>query len=230
MAKTKGSSQISSKPCLPGCTISKVPPKLAAASAQRTGGTFSFSTKNETKVVEGFKGNGWVYCRETENDIFLTLPAVNKIYMMIKMSKEIGKVSPITTAEWEEKDTTEYTDLTMPNFTIENMVDLTTQLEESLPTLLKRDFQTTLTERPLSISVFLQKNKIEVNKDGFTAASATMLGLMAKCMPPEVTRTVVVNHAFSFLITKGYGKNEETGGSKDFLHLFAGTVIDPTQG
>lgn len=189
-----------------------------------------FTTQNGSKNVDGFQGRGYMYFRETHTDIFLTLPAANKIYMMIKMSKEAGKVSPITTAEWEEKDEPLYVDLTMPNFTIENMIDLTIHLEESLPTLLKKEFQTTLTELPLFISVFLQKNKIVVNKEGLEAASATMLGLMAKCMPPKVQRTIIVDHAFSFLVSKGYGKNEATSGSKDFLHLFAGTVMDPTQG
>lgn len=194
---------------------------------------FEFNAPDEKKVLKGFQGKGYAYFIETNNDQFLTIPTEDKIYLMIKLSKQAGQVSPITTAEWDQLQASEFIDLTMPNFIIENTLNLTGHLMESLPTLLtddpNEDFQTTLTDMPLHITTFLQKNKIVVNKDGLEAASATMMCMKSRCLPPKIKRTIVVDRPFSFLLVKGIGQKTE-GGSKDFLHLFSGTVMDPTQG
>lgn len=189
--------------------------------------TLPFKTLNKKKSVAGFGGNGNMWYRETANEHFLAIPAANKIYLMIKMSKEDDKVSPITSAEWDAEQTQEFMTLKMPNFTIENTLNLTDYLKETLPTVLDPEdqFQTTLTDLPLFVSSFLQKNKIVVNKDGLEAASATHMGLNARCLPE---RKVVIDRPFSYLLCKGYGKNSG-GGSKNFLFLFSGTVMDPTQ-
>ncbi len=192
-----------------------------------------FRNQSGSKKVDGFTGEGWMYYSETAENQFLTIPASNKTYLMIKMTRMDNSVFPITTAEWNEdnvKSEYKYTELTMPKFTIENTLDLTGHLTNSLPTLLGSEFKTTLTDLPLYVSKFLQKNKIVVNKDGLEAASATMMGMNAKCMPPEVTQQVVVDRLFSYLLYKGIGINPQTKGSNNFLFLFSGTVVDLTQG
>ncbi len=198
--------------------------------------SLSFHTQNETKFVGGFKGLGSIYYSESDKHQILTIPAANKTYLMIKLSKQSDSVSPvppITTAEWNkdsEAAKSVQTELTMPNFTIENTLDLKHYFMKSVPTLLnsKSYFQTTLTNDPLQVTVFLQKNKIVVNKDGLEAASATMMS-MSRCMPEEPKQKIVVDRPFSYLLYKGIGNNKQNNGSKDFLFLFSGTVVDPTQ-
>src|SRR6185295_1797778 len=101
-----------------------------------------------------------------------------------------------------------------------NTLNLTDHLRESLPTLLSSEFQTTLTDEPLHVSTFLQKNKIVVNENGLEAASVTEMCAKGQSTPPKPTRVIDVDHPFAFLLYKGIGKNENTGGSKDFLFLF----------
>lgn len=189
-----------------------------------------FNTNSKQNRVDGFGGAGHMYYGETASNMFLTIPAADKTYLMIKLSKQVGQVSPVTSVEWDQPQDLEYIELSMPNFTIENTLSLTGHLLESLPTVLdpNKDFQTTLTDAPLHVSGFLQKNKIVVNKDGLEAASATMMTFSKRSLPPKIERTVVVDRPFSFLLCKGIGQ-KSGGGSKDFLHLFSGTVMDPTQ-
>jgi len=193
-----------------------------------------FKTSKPAKKIEGFKGCGYMFYSETKNDMFLTIPASSRTYMMIKLSKKEGRVSPITNEEWNAANrnkTRDFTEVHMPAFTIQNTMFLNTHLREAMPTLLGSDFQTTITQDPLVVSAILQKNKMVVCKDGLEACSVTMLAVRAMCsssQPPVIKQHIQINRPFSFRLFKGIGINPETNGSKDFLCLFDGVINDPT--
>lgn len=187
-----------------------------------------FKTTNEEKTIRGLTGPQDVFYAENDQDIMVTLKACNKLYLLLKMSK-LGGVSPITAADFDYLSRGIRINLTIPEFTIENTVDLLALLKDKLPSSLSAEFMTSFCESPLEISVFLQKNKIAVTKDGLEGASATVMSLRCKSMPPRAEKDLTIDRPFSFLLSWGIGINPETGGSKNFLHLLGGNVWDPEE-
>lgn len=192
----------------------------------------NFGSEGNKKPVTGLRGIQWTCFSETESDWMVAVRGEKWIYFMIKMSKT-DQVTPITAADfelWQKTNELQYTDLTIPAFTIENLVDLSGLLGDKLPTVLGKEaeLKTILTDEPLAVDKFFQKNKLIVSKKGLEGASVTMMGAVPACYVPrpEITKTIVVDKPFSYLISHGIGKNPETGGSAHFLHLFAGNVWD----
>lgn len=182
-----------------------------------------FKTPSKTIKINGFNGMGRMLYREDFTHSFLTIPAENDLNFMIKMPKFLGRLVPITVEDLVECSNNEKINLTMPNFTLENTLDLRKYLRQSLPTLLNSSFSTTLTDELLKVSKFLQKNKIEINKVGVEADSVTVMGFEKKCatIEPE-PRKVVVDSPFSWALYQQ--KN------RDKLVLLSGIEMDPTQG
>lgn len=188
-----------------------------------------FGFEKSKKAVTGLNAHQHIYFAETGSDFILNVIGSQKVYLMIKMSKT-DEVTPITASDIEQviHIPTVYADLTIPAFTIKTTVDLTDMLRDKLPHILdgNTQFKTTLTDNPLRISKFLQKNKLIVSKDGIEGASVTGIFLKTARFveEPPLTHTVVIDKPFSYAVYQGIGKNRETRESAHFLHLFAGNV------
>ncbi len=167
---------------------------------------FDFGLGDKKKAVLGFDGTAYLYYSETPENIFLTIPAFHRIYFMIKMNKE-GKISPITSTEWEADSAWERIKFTMPSFSIESTLNIADQLKGRLP-----------------LKNLIQQNKLEVSRNGLMRSLTNREEpLFAKCKHPDVKREVDIHLPFSYILIKGIGYNPETKGSKDFLFLAAGT-------
>lgn len=188
-----------------------------------------FGPNGDKKSVKGLVADQKVYFGETETHFLVTIQAANKVLLLLKMSKQGDDVSPVTAADFDACEQGKLIALTIPEFTIENTVNLTELFQDKLPNLFGVDaeFQTTLTSEPLHISAFLQKNKLSVTKNGLEGSSATMGGFAKRSLPPKPSMELIFDKPFSFLLSVGLGKDQATGGSKDFLHLFAGNLLDP---
>lgn len=169
---------------------------------------FDFGLGDKKKAALGFGGTAYLYYSETPENIFLTIPAFHRIYFMIKMNRE-GKISPITSTEWEADSAMERIKFTMPSFSIESTLNIADQLKGRLP-----------------LKNLIQQNKLEVSRNGLMR-SLTSRGeqMFAKCKHPDVKREIDINLPFSYILIQGIGYKPETKGSKDFLFLAAGTYM-----
>lgn len=196
-----------------------------------------FKGKKETTDVEGF-GNtidliydetsgfqGWSLSRW--NEVTIILPATDNTSLMVRM-RDDGTVHPIDHTHiqtfFDKKITHKKIDFSMPTFTIENTVNLKNLLKNAMPKLMGKTFAVDLFEIPNAINVgsFLQKNKLDVTKNGLEKAPK-LSAMTTKEKAPVTKRTykkITINNPFSFAVIK------ETL-SKNRLILFTGEVFEP---
>lgn len=187
-----------------------------------------FKGLNGKKMVEAFGSQSHIPYYQTATDTTVLLPATGDTYLMVRMQND-GTIIPINhthiSTALNRKKTKDLVNFSMPAFTIENEIDLQKLLENALPSLMSgQEFTIDLfeTTKQVYVGKFIQKNKLDVTKDGLEGASATMMMLMEKCcaIPPKPKLTINIDRPFAYTIIKMLTPNT-------WLPLFAGQIIDP---
>ena len=116
----------------------------------------------------------------TQNDgvTLVTLPTVGGCNLTLRHSSNIKDIRPIEAAEisYLRNSTAQYTQLfNAPFVTMKQSLDLKTLLGDHLPQVLRRSFNTALTDRPIKIADYIQKVTFELSDKGVEASAATAL-------------------------------------------------------
>lgn len=182
-----------------------------------------FKTINTAKQVSSFKGNVIVRYHSDHEKTIVHVPASDNIFLAFKMYRD-GSVSPITKDELELEGTKAVVSLEIPNFSIENSINLIDKLKASLPWTFAEGFKTLLNHEEVVIEEFLQANKLEVTKSGIKAVSVTKCLFAPRCGGSHGNYPRIdINSPFSLLLYTSHGQ--------DHLPLLDGVVWDlPSNG
>lgn len=187
----------------------------------------NFKTPKEAKKKDGFTGDVDLQYNQTPECTTLLLPGEESTFLIVRMTPD-GALSPINDQEikalFQKGKDENLIKLTMPNFTIENTLDLKKTLIQSLPHLLsEKSFVIDLYKelQPVAITTFLQKNKLEVNKDGIEGASASVMSLVPRMMIHEKNvKEITIDRPFSFAVIKKINDHQ-------WFTVFTGHIVDP---
>lgn len=166
--------------------------------------TFSDSSMrfNNNSRKKSFKGDTTIKYFQDETKTILHIPARDNIYLAIKMNHD-GSVTTITADDLSAKSAQKIVTLELPEFAIENSIDLIAKLSKLLPiTLSEQGFKTFLlsNEESAIIEEFRQHNKLEVTLSGIKAESVTVAQLISRSGNTQLKECIKVDRSFSFLV------------------------------
>lgn len=183
----------------------------------------------KAKSVKAFGTRSKIPYYQTDTDVTVMLKATGDTYLMVRMNDEEGAISPINHAHiatfLANQQTQDLVRFMMPEFTIETTLDLQKLLKEALPNLLSGGKFTIDLFDPLqevSVGGFIQKNKLDVTKDGLEGASATIMTVVAMACAqrqPEF-KPITIDRPFSYTVIKMLDQDT-------WLPLFAGQIFNP---
>lgn len=152
------------------------------------------------------------------------IPATGRTSLIIRM-RDDGIVTSIdhnyiaNFLRHHKKD--EIIDFKMPSFMIENEINIKKLFKSDMPQSMgNTPFTVDLftPQQLVYIGAFIQKNRVEVTKDGLKGASATICILDSICT--QEPKSITIDHAFSFAIIKEIA-------SQTWITLFSGEIFDP---
>lgn len=177
-----------------------------------------FKVNNTVKQVSSFNGTVSVRYHSDGEKTIVHVPASDNIVLAFKIYHD-GFVAPIIQEELELEGTKAVISLEIPNFSIENSINLIDKIKDKLSETFTTGFKTLLSNDEVVINEFLQTNKLEVTKSGIKAVSVAKAKLVTRAGGPTATRDEVkIDRPFSFCL---YSSNLQ-----DHLPLLSGVVWD----
>lgn len=180
------------------------------------------------RMFKGFTGELALPFVQTYTQTTVLLKALGNTFLMINMHED-GHVSPIQNEHihqfLEDMECSETIKFSMPEFTLENTLDLKELFKQDAPHLMnKGKFTIDLFEHleEVKIGQFIQKNKLDVTRTGMEGASATIMTFFNECamVSMEDCKKIEIDQPFSFRVLKKLDQGT-------WLTLFSGQVFEP---